>query len=53
MGDGVGVVAMSAGHEYVGGTPGLGTVSNAADVLWMREDGVVCDICMCLGRGVV
>ena len=39
MGDGGGVVGMSVGHEYVGGTGGLGIVSNAANVLGMS---VVC-----------
>ena len=35
---------VSAGH--VGGTPGSGIVSSAADVLWMRGVGGVCDMCM-------
>ena len=30
---------VSAGHTYVGGIPGSGIVSSAADVLWMS---VVC-----------
>ena len=34
-GDRGGVVEMSAGHEYVGGTRGSRIVSNAADVLGM------------------
>ena len=33
VGDGEGVVVMSAGHEYVGGTRGSGKVSIAAEVL--------------------
>ena len=33
----VSVVAVSAGHEYVGGTCGSGIVSSAADVLGMRS----------------
>ena len=40
---------VSAGH--VGGTRGLGIVSCAADVLWMRGVGEVCEMCMCLARG--
>ena len=39
MGDGGGVVGVSAGHEYGGGTRGSGNVYNAVDVLGMR---VVC-----------
>ena len=35
VGDGGGVVATSAGLEYVGGTRGSGIVSSAADVLGM------------------
>ena len=35
MGDGRGVVVVSAGHEYVGGTHGSGVVSTAADILGM------------------
>ena len=31
-----GVVEVSAGHEYVGGTRGLGIVSSAADMLGRR-----------------
>ena len=52
--DGGGVVEMSAGHEYVGGTHGLGIVSNAAVVLGtsvvrgIRVVGGVCEMCMCL-----
>ena len=33
VGDGEGVVAASAGHEYVGGTRGSGIMFSAADVL--------------------
>ena len=44
-----GVVMVSAGH--VGGTHGSGIVSSAADVLWMRGVGGVCEMCMCLARG--
>ena len=33
VGDGVAVVVVSAGHEYVGGTRGLNIVSSAAGVL--------------------
>ena len=32
-----GVVAVSAGHEYMGGTRGSGIVYSAADVLGMTE----------------
>ena len=46
-----GVVVVSA--EYVGGIRGSGMVSSAADVLWMRAVGGVCEICMCLARGGV
>ena len=42
---------VSAGH--VGDTHGSGMVSSAADVLWMRGVGVVCEMCMCLARGGV
>ena len=44
VGDGGGVVAMSAGHEYVGGTRGPGIVSSAVDVLEMSV--------MCVMRGI-
>ena len=37
VGDGGGVVVVSAWHEYVGGTRGSGIVSSSADVLGMRE----------------
>ena len=59
MGNGGGVVGMSAGHEYVGGTRDIGIVSNAADMLGMsvvhgkRGFGGVCDTSMCLARGSV
>ena len=42
------------GHEYVGGTRGLGSVASAADVIGMsvvhgmRRIG---EVCMCLARG--
>ena len=49
MGDGGGVVVVSARHEYVGGTRSSGIVSSAADVLGMRE---VCEMCMYLARMV-
>ena len=51
MGDGCGVVVLSAGH--VGGTRSSGIVSSIADVLWksvvwgMRGVGGVCEMCMC------
>ena len=35
FGYGGGVVGVSAGHEYVGGTRGSGIVSSATDVLGM------------------
>ena len=35
MGRGEGVIAVSAGHEYVGDTRGSAIMSSAADVLWM------------------
>ena len=54
MGDGEAVVAVSAGHTYVGVTRGSCIVSSVADVLGMSVmrgvDGV-CEICMCLVRG--
>ena len=43
------MVVASAGH--VGGTRGSGIVSSAADVLWMRGVGGVCEMCMCLAWG--
>ena len=55
MGDGCGVVVVSAGH--VGGTRGLGIVSSAADMLWMsvvhgmRRVGGVCEMCVCVWLG--
>ena len=42
---------VSAGHE--GGTRGSGIMSSAADVIWMRGVGEVCEKCMCLARGGV
>ena len=48
---------VSAG--YVDGTRGLGILYSAADVLWMsgvhgmRGVGGLCEMCMCLARGVV
>ena len=55
MGDGRGVVVVSAGH--MGGTRGSGIVSGVADVLemsavpGMRGVGGVCEMCMCFARG--
>ena len=57
MDGGCGVVVVSAGH--VGGTRGSGSVSSAADVLWMsvvrgiRGVGGVCEMCMRLAQGGV
>ena len=57
MGEVLGVVVVSAGN--VGGTRGSGSVSSAADVLWMSVMrgmigvGGVCEICLCLTRGGV
>ena len=42
---------VSAGH--VGGTRGSCIVSSAADGLWMRVVGEVCEMRMCLARGGV
>ena len=42
---------LSAWH--MGGTRGSGIVSSAADVLWMKGVGGVCEMCMCLARGGV
>ena len=59
VGDGGGVVMMSARHECAGGTPGSGIMSNAADLLGMRVVcgmrgvGGVCEMCICLARGGV
>ena len=49
------MVAVSAGHEYVGGTRGSGIVSRTVDVLGMSvvhgmRVGGVCEICMCMAR---
>ena len=58
VGDGGGVIVVSAGHKYVGGTSGSGFVSSAAEVLGMsvvrgmREVGGLCEMCMCLARAV-
>ena len=47
---------VSAGHMC--GTPGPGSVSSAADLLWMsmvrgmRGVGGLCEMCMCWGGGV-
>ena len=52
MGSVGGVVAVSV---YMGGTRGSGVLSSAGDVLEMSVvRGVcgVCDLCMCLARGV-
>ena len=38
---------------HVGDTRGSGIVSSAADVLWMRGVGKVCEMCMCLARSGV
>ena len=51
VGAGGGVVAVSAGCEYIGGTRGSGAVSTADDVLEMsvvRGVCEVCEMCMCL-----
>ena len=42
---------VSEGH--VCGTGGSGIVSTAADVLWMRGVGEVCEMRMCLAQGGV
>ena len=55
VGDGGCVVAMSARHEYVGGTCGSCVVSSAGDMLGMsvvRRMRGVCELCMCLARAV-
>ena len=41
----------TAGH--VGGTCGSAIVSSAADVLWMRGVGRLCEMCMSLALGGV
>ena len=47
------VVALSAEHDYVGGTRGSGIVSSAADVLGMsavrgiKRVGGLCQMCIC------
>ena len=56
-----GVVAVSAGNEYMCGTRGSGIMSTcSADsvlhlnlVRGMRSVGGVCEMCMCLARGRV
>ena len=59
VGDGAGVVAVSAGHECVGVTRGSSIVSSAAAVLGMsvvrgmRGVRGVRELCMCLTRGGV
>ena len=56
VGDRGSVVAMSAGHESMGGTPGSDIVSSADDVLEMSiVHGMrgVCYMCMCLAQGRV
>ena len=53
VGTGGGVVAVSA---YMGGTRGSGILASACDVLeisMVRGVCGVCDMCMCLARGVV
>ena len=53
VGSGGSVVAVS---PYMGGTRGSGDLANAGDVLGMSVVicvGGVCDMCMCLARGVV
>ena len=55
-GDRGSVVVVSTGHKYVGGTPGSGIVSSAADVQVMivvRGMRGVGEVCMCLARGGV
>ena len=47
MGDGRGVVVVSAGHKYVGSAHGSCIVSSAADVLGMIGVGGVCEMWMC------
>ena len=52
VGDEGGVVGLSAGHEYVGGTRGSGVVFSAADVLGMsvvRGMKGVGGVCVWLG----
>ena len=45
------MVAVRAGHEYVGRTRGSGIMSSADDVLGMSVELVKCKMCMCLARG--
>ena len=55
----LGVIVVSAWHEYVGGTHSSDSVCIAADVIGMsvvhgmRGVGGVCEMCMCLARGGV
>ena len=55
LGAGGGVVAVSAGCEYMGGTRGSGVVSSTNDVPELSvvrgARGGVCEMCMCLARG--
>ena len=53
VGDGGGVVVVSAWHECVGVTRGLGIVSSASDVLGMSGHVGECEIYVCLARGGV
>ena len=56
VGAGGGLVALSVGCGYMGGTRGPGFVSTADDMLVMsvvrgvRGVGGVCEMCMCLAR---
>ena len=40
-------------YVHTGPTRGSGIVSSAADVLWMRGVGGMCEMCRCLARGDV
>ena len=53
MGDGEGVVIVSAWHEYVGGTPDSADMLGMCVVRGMRGVSGVCEMCMCLARGGV
>ena len=47
VGDGGGVIVVSTGHEYMGGTCGSGNVFSTADVVHgMRGIGGVCEMCI-------
>ena len=51
VGDGRGLVAMNAWHEYIGGTRGSRIMSSKYNVFVMSVRRGVCEMCMCLAWG--